>query len=86
MSNQDLVGPSKQIWNDLISKQIIFTAKHLPGILNEEADFESGNMKDSSKWMSNMEIWQKLCSNQDKPEINPFVSGCQNNSKNTYLG
>ena len=53
MSNQDLVGLSKQIWNDFIPKQIIFTARHLPGILNKEADFESRTRADGCRtWKS----------------------------------
>ena len=53
----------------LISKQIILTAEHLPWILNVMADFESRNVKDPNEWMLNREIFEKLCSNLDKPDI-----------------
>ena len=71
MNNQDLVDLSKQIWNYLIAKQIIITAEHLTGTLNEEADFESGNVKDKGlkRMMLNREIFQKLCFNLGKADI-----------------
>ena len=55
--NQDLVRLSKQIWNYLISKQIILTAQHLPGILNVETDFEFRNLKESNKCVLNRDIF-----------------------------
>ena len=64
------MGLSKQISNYRIAKQVILTAEHLPGTLNEEADFESRNVKDSE----NREIFQKLCSNLGKHDIDLFAS------------
>ena len=82
MNNQDLVDLSKQIWNYLIAKQIIITAEHLTGTLNEEADFESGNVKDKGlkRMMLNREIFQKLCFNLGKADID--LLHLQSNSKN----
>ena len=83
MSNQDLVDLSKQIWNYLIAKQIIITAEHITGTLNKEADFECGNVKDKGlkHMMLNREIFQKLCSNLGKADID--LLHLQSNSKNT---
>ena len=73
MNNQNLVGLSKQISNHFGSKQIILTAKQLPGIFNEEADFEPRNVKDSSEWIFDREIFQKFCSKPGKPETDLFA-------------
>ena len=57
--NKVLSDISKEIWDFLLLKEITFTAEYLPGVLNQEADFQSRSMKDSSEWELKFkgEIW-----------------------------
>ena len=48
--SQKLFMITRELWQYCISKQIIVTAEHLPGVLNEIADRESRVFHDSSAW------------------------------------
>ena len=41
---------SKEIWDFLLLQEITITVEYLPGVLNQETDFQSRSMKDSSEW------------------------------------
>ena len=58
--NKVLSQLSKEIWDYLIKNKMI-TAEYLPGKINKKADFQSQNMKDSSKWKLNPVVFKKTC-------------------------
>ena len=62
------------IWEWCISKDIWLTAAHLPGRLNTEADRMSRKFSDSTEWMLNKSIFQRIIRRFGVPEIDMFAS------------
>ena len=65
---------SKEIWEYLLKQGITITAEYLPGVLNQEADKESRNVRDSSEWKLKPQIFQKICSLRGTPDMDLFAS------------
>ena len=65
---------SKEIWQYLLTRKITITAKYLPGSMNEEADKESRQIRDSSEWKLNSNIFMKLCQVRRTLEMDLFAS------------
>lgn len=55
-----LLQTTKQIWTHCLSKKIMITAEHIPGIQNVQADLESRQMRDTSNWMLNKGIFKQI--------------------------
>ena len=60
--NKVLSDIRKEIWDFLLLKEITITVEYLPGVLNQEADFQSRSLKDSSEWKLKSQIFEALCS------------------------
>ena len=71
---QVLTEISKKIWEYLIRHGITVTAEWLPGILNGEADWESRNIRDSSEWLLNPQIFKRITQLLGKPRVDLFAS------------
>ena len=72
--NKVLSDISKEIWDFLLLKEITITIEYLPGVLNQEADFQSRSMKDSSEWKLKLQIFRALCNLRGTPDIDLFAS------------
>ncbi|CAC5398727.1 unnamed protein product [Mytilus coruscus] len=55
-----LIQMVKEIWMWCKEREITLTAKHLPGISNHLADWESRNMSDTSDWMVDRDIFSQV--------------------------
>ena len=49
-----------EIWTYCLSRQIWITAKHLPGLMNSEADYASRNFNKHTEWMLDPIIFQQM--------------------------
>ena len=58
----------------LLLKEITITVEYLPRVFNQEADFKSRSMKDSSESELKPQIFQALCNIRETPDIDLFVS------------
>ena len=62
-------------WTYIIKNGIIITAvEYLPGAINKEADFQSQNVRDSSKWKLNPFLFQNICYRWGTLDLNLFAS------------
>ena len=59
--NQKMTILSKEIWEILISEQIMITVEYLPSSLNKVPDLESRCTVDSSKWVLCRPVFCNLC-------------------------
>jgi hypothetical protein len=66
------------IWTYCLSRQIWITAKHLPGVMNSEADFTSRNFNTHAEWKLDPEIFQRISTRYYKPEVDLFASRLNN--------
>ena len=57
MKCQEMVSASKVIWDYLLSCKNSITAEYLLVVINLEADWESWNVKDTSKWKLDTEVF-----------------------------
>ena len=57
MKCQEMVSASKEIWDYLFSCKNSITAEYLLVVMNLEADSESWNVKDTSKWELETEVF-----------------------------
>ena len=57
--NQLLMKISRKIWKYLLKHQITIPAEYLPSSLNVEADWQSRNTKDPSKWKLCPKVFQQ---------------------------
>ena len=64
----------KQMRDYLLLKEITITVEYLPRVFNQEADFKSRSMKDSSESKLKPQIFQALCNIRETPDIDLFVS------------
>jgi hypothetical protein len=60
---------SLRIWTYCLSRNIWITAKHLPGIQNEEADFASRNFNNRTEWTLDKDLF-----NYFTPQVDLFAS------------
>ena len=65
---------SKQIWEYLLQHQITITVEYLPGRLNVEADTMSRNVRDSSEWKLDPQVFWKICKARWRPCTDLFAS------------
>ena len=72
--SQELNIISKRIWQYLLEREITPTAEWIPTHLNVTADRESLNVKDSSEWKLNTNIFHRLALRWSNPEIDLFSS------------
>ena len=72
--NQKITILSKEIWETLISEQIMIIVESLPSSLNEVADLESHRKVDSSEWVFCRHVLFNLCLKLGTPTIDLFVS------------
>ena len=72
--NKVLLDISIEIRDFLLLKEITIIVEYLPGVLNQEADFQSRSMKDTSEWKLEPQIFQALCNLRETPDIDPFAS------------
>jgi hypothetical protein len=67
-----------EIWNFCISRQIWITARHVPGVMNTEADFASRNFNNRTEWTLNKRVFQMISRRFYTPEVDLFVSRINN--------
>ena len=72
--NQKMIILSKEMWEMLISKQIMITVEYLPSSLNKVADVESRCIMDSSKWVLCRHVFHNLCLKLGTPTVDLFAS------------
>jgi len=82
--NQEMTIISKEIWNYLMSREITITAEYLPGKLNIEADRESRQVNDSSKWKLCITVFQKIVAMWGSPKIDLLASRISHQVKNYF--
>ena len=82
--SQELTAISKEIWQYLLKWKIKIAAEYLPGSMNEKADRESRQSRDSSKWKLNPTIFMKLCQIRGTPQVD--LEGITPITPTTYPG
>lgn len=65
---------SIEIWQKCIHRDIVITAKHIPGIENVLADQLSRQFSDSKEWMLKPDIFSRICQHFFLPDIDLFAS------------
>ena len=70
----NLLSRAKEIWDYLESKQIELVVEWLPTKLNDRADFQSRNVKDSSEWKLDPQIFREVERIWGSPSIDLFAS------------
>ena len=73
-NNQKMTILSNQIWEILISKQIMITVEYLPSSLNKVADLESGRKVNSSEWVLCRHVFRNLCLKLGTLTVDLFTS------------
>lgn len=69
---------ARLIWDWCEVRGIWLMATHLPGKLNEVADFESRNFTENTEWQLNPEIFESLCEKWGTPDVDLFASRLNN--------
>ena len=64
---------AKEIWEWCVKRNLFVSAVHVPGIENT-ADFFSRNFSDSTEWMLKTDIFNRVCLQFFKPDIDLFAS------------
>ena len=72
--NQKMIILSKEIWEILISKQIMITVEYLTSSLNKVADLESRRKVDFSEWVLCSHVFRNLCLKLGTPTVDLFAS------------
>ena len=72
--NLQMIEITKRIWKFLLQHKITLTAEWIPTDLNEAADWESRNVRDSSEWKLCPEVFKTLCLARGRPSIDLFAS------------
>ena len=75
ITNQKMTILSKEIWEMLISKQIMITVEYLPSSLNNVADLESCHKVDSSECVLCRHVLPNLCLKLGTETVDLFTSG-----------
>jgi len=65
---------AKEIWDYLLSEEIMITAEYLPEEFNVLADKEPRNVKDSSEWKLEPQSFQRIIPALGNPEIDLIAS------------
>ena len=65
---------SKEIWEILISKQIIITVEHQPSSLNKKAELECRRIVDSFEWVLFRHVFRNLCLKSGIPIVDLVTS------------
>ena len=63
-----------EIWTYCLSRQIWITAKHIPGLMNSEADYASRNFNNHTEWMLDPIIFQQITTQYYTPEVDLFLT------------
>lgn len=63
-----------EIWTFCLSHNIWITARHLPGVLNVEADFASRNFNNRTEWTLDRKIFRQVTSLFYTPQVDLFAS------------
>lgn len=68
-----------RIWGWCETREIWLTAAHLPGVENIEADHESRNFTENTEWQLNPSLFNMICEQWGRPDIDLFASrlNCQ---------
>jgi len=69
-----LTDLAKDLWMWALSKDIILTAEHIPGVVNVEADAESRSMKDRTDWKLHPKLFQEINQKWGPLEVDLFAS------------
>ena len=69
MTSISLNSISVEIWNWCIQRDIMISAKHIPGTENFQADFLSRHFSDSKEWMLKPCIFSRICRQFFLPDI-----------------
>ena len=74
-----LLQIAQELWEFSLSNKIILTAEYLPGVLNQQADWESRHFHDSSDWKLNPGVFKTLNQQWGPLEVDLFASrtNCQ---------
>lgn len=64
----------KTIWNWATRKQIWLTSAHIPGIQNDQADYESRHFNDNIEWMLKPSLAGHIMNIWGKPNLDMFAS------------
>ena len=56
----NLIQITKELWDYWLQKEITITAEHLPGHMNQQADQQSREYKNSSNWRLNPKIFFQI--------------------------
>ena len=62
------------MWNWCFKRNLIISAQYIPGIENVYADSLSRKFSDSTEWMLKSEIFERICDQFFKPDIDLFAS------------
>ena len=71
--NQKMTILSKEIWEMLISKQIMINVEYLPSSLNKVADLESCRKVNLSEWVLCRHVFHNLCLKLGTPAVDLFA-------------
>ena len=65
---------TREIWLWCYRNDNWISAKHLPGVLNVEADVQSRSIHDNTEWQLHPGLFQKICEAWGTPEIDLFAN------------
>lgn len=71
-----------EVWIYCLSRNIWITAKHLPGLMNSEADYASRNFNNHTEWMLKPSIFRKITTRYYIPQVDLFASRLNNQVAN----
>jgi hypothetical protein len=80
--SEQLLRITEQIWTHCLSKKIMITAEHLSGTQNVQADMESRQVRGTSNWMLNGEIFKQINQKWGPLEIDLFADRLKAQLKN----
>ena len=63
-----------QIWKWCMDQQILLTAEHLPGIMNQVADEESRTVRDRCDWMMHPQLFAEIKRKMGPLQVDMFAS------------
>jgi len=79
-----LISLTKEIWSYLLAKGITLTAEYIPSELNTEADYQSRNVADSSEWMLDKQMFNRIAKIWESPCMDLFASRTSHQIQNYY--
>jgi hypothetical protein len=69
-----LLQIAQELWKYSLGNKIMLTAEYLPGVLNQQADWESRHFLDSSNWKLNPGVFKILNQQWGPLEVDLFAS------------